>query len=302
VTQLKGLELESAWIFSALLAVLVGAATFAGYFYDQIIMGSFALNYLGNSIQSFLPFVTQLKGLELESAYSFAVILAVLIGAAALAGWFSKTIVEGSFALGVLGSSLAQFAPILNTIKSLSIEDAEKIRQMMYALIDGAIYAGKHIGDVLLGAGAFMILTEALKGLNVELKLFAESMGKMSGLTEPLLKLADSLYSLGMSIRSFGSDLGSLSEVEMQRMIQLSGSVSQSSGDISSDKGGIMEEIKNILLETKEIHTQALQGGNAVIMQNNSRVSNNNTSESTIHKSYVPSDRYFTRLNFKNHL
>ena len=94
-------------------------------------------------------------------------------------------------------------------------------------------------------------------------------------------------------------EIGSLTDEEISKLVQITGSVSSSGA--SSSGGGVMEEIRNILKETKEIHVQ--QAGNNVVAVNQSNVSSSNTSvEPPIVKNNRAADHYFSRLSFKHHI
>ena len=307
VKALKGIEANSAIAFGILVEILVSTAIFAGYYYNEILNGSWALWHLGKSIETFVPFLKSLKGIDMGAALGFSLIMGILIGVAFLAWWMGGIISEGSMVIEKLGESLSKFAPLFNSLKGMSVEDAEALKQIMISLVDGALYAAKHVTDVLIGAGALMVLAEAFKEVNAELNFFTKTLDKLSKLADPLTKLSDSLINLSASIASFGGQISSMTDEEIEKIVKLSGSVSSEgetnsvSNTTSADGGGgIFAEIRDILLETKEIHMQ--QAGNNIVSMNQSSVSNNTSKqEAPIVKNVRARDSYFSRLSFKHH-
>jgi len=307
VKALKGIEANSAIAFGILVEILVSTAIFAGYYYNEILNGSWALWHLGKSIETFVPFLKSLKGIDMGAALGFSLIMGILIGVAFLAWWMGGIISEGSMVIEKLGESLSKFAPLFNSLKGMSVEDAEALKQIMISLVDGALYAAKHVTDVLIGAGALMVLAEAFREVNAELNFFTKTLDKLSKLADPLTKLSDSLINLSASIASFGGQISSMTDEEIEKIVKLSGSVSSEgetnsvSNTTSADGGGgIFAEIRDILLETKEIHMQ--QAGNNIVSMNQSSVSNNTSKqEAPIVKNVRARDSYFSRLSFKHH-
>ena len=295
VSDLDILEL-AIWRF---LGVALSLAWF-GLFLPQIYVGTLIMGIVGEAVIPMAEALSKVKGLDVASVEALAFATFVLVNAAVFAGSYFMETMLGSLVLLMLGFSISSLAEGISKMKGLTVEDALGMRAAIYSLVDGAVYAGQNFLSILLGAWALSILGEAISVVNKDLGPFAENLSKLAGLPEPLLKLAESLEKLGVAIRSFGGEIGALSDEEISKIVQITGSVSSSSSP-SSTGGGVMEEIRDILKETKEIHVQ--QGGNNVVAMNQSNVSSNtNKQEAPIVKSTSAVDRYFSRLAFKHHI
>ena len=270
-----------------------------GLLLPAIAAGAYVMSIVGNAVIPMAVALGHAKGLDVASVEALAFATYVLVHAAIFAGSYFVETLLGSFALIALGAGLESMSKGVSALRGITVEDALGMGMAIVSLVDAAVYAGQNFIAILFGAWALSVLGGAISAVNKDLGPFADNLAKLAGLPEPLLKLSESLERLGAAITAFGGEIGSLTDEEISKLVQITGSVSSSGA--SSSGGGVMEEIRNILEETKEIHVQ--QAGNNVVAVNQSNVSSSNTSvEPPIVKNNRAADHYFSRLSFKHHI
>lgn len=298
----KGLSLGDLDVMEAAIWRFLGLAlklAWYGLLLPMIAAGAYVMSIVGNAVIPMAVALGHAKGLDVASVEALAFATYVLVHAAIFAGSYFMETLLGSLALIALGIGLESISKGVSALKGITIEDALGMGMAIVSLVDAAVYAGQNFIAILFGAWALSVLGGAISAVNKDLGPFADNLAKLAGLPEPLLKLSESLERLGAAITAFGGEIGSLTDEEIAKLVQITGSVSSSGA--SSSGGGVMEEIRDILKETKEIHVQ--QGGNNVVAMNQSNVSSQSTSvEPPIVKNNRSVDHYFSRLSFKHHI
>ena len=301
--------------FAAAVGFLTKVSLFAGFHYDNMVLGSSALAILGTSLTSFADRMIQISGIDPNTMMSFAMAVKELVSIAMFAGFMLPFMIMGSLSLALLGASLTSFGDTMNKIRGLKPEDADAFAYAIRKMLDlisqigffeglGIVAKVSLIGDSLKAFGESLIpfsvamqnmkdfeptslskiaqglsdllremlnlefygnpqvlydffssitglgpgieyfanviikFSRSMGGMNNELFKFADIMGYLSQLPDPLHYLAMSLNELSYALIGMGEAVSSLSDEEFLRIIRLfSLTTRESSGMVGGTVG-----------------------------------------------------------------
>jgi hypothetical protein len=162
---------------------LIWVAGFAGIFLGLIVRGSYALNFLGESLKSFAETFVKIRKLEPKAVLSFVWGVRELLKLALYAGIGAVFLSaeNTAAALRIIGESFVPFADVLNKVGKVNIDGVSAFVYGVGELLDLTLWAALYSAGAVSAANTFTILGNSLLP-------FANVLQMISGVNPELIK------------------------------------------------------------------------------------------------------------------